>query len=174
MKRLVVIGAGGYGQTVYDVALQLQKYDEISFLDDNSIDARVVGKCEDYLLYISEQNDIYPAFGNNEQRVGWLRKIESSNGKIPTIIHPTAYVSPKADIGKGTVILPKAIVNTNVRIKEGCIVNCGTIVDHGCILENGVHICLGAIVKADNRIPECMKIEAGTVVENRKYPVNGE
>lgn len=35
----------------------------------------------------------------------------------------------------------------------------------------GVHICLGAIVKAENRIPKCMKVEAGVVIENRTYLV---
>lgn len=40
-----------------------------------------------------------------------------------------------------------------------------------CVIEEGVHICLGAIVKAENRISKCMKIEAGTVIENRTYPL---
>ena len=71
----------------------------------------------------------------------------------------------------GVVILPHAIVNTGCVVKSGCIVNCGAIVDHGCVLEEGVHICLGAVVKAENRIPRCMKIEAGEVVKNRAYPL---
>ena len=90
---------------------------------------------------------------------------------IPTIIHSTAYVSPTAQIGPSAVILPHAVVNTNCVVKSGCIVNCGAIVDHGCVLEEGVHICLGAVVKAENRIPRCMKIEAGEVVQNRAWPL---
>ena len=46
-----------------------------------------------------------------------------------------------------------------------CILNLGAIVDHGCILEEGVHIAPGAIVKGENRIAKCSKIEAGEVVE---------
>ena len=53
----------------------------------------------------------------------------------------------------------------------GNIINCGAIVDHGCVLEEGAHVCLGAIVKAENRVPRCMKIEAGEIVANRTYPV---
>ena len=48
--RLVILGAGGYGQTIADVASQLNRYDEILFLDDNATNA--VGKCEDYQKYI--------------------------------------------------------------------------------------------------------------------------
>ncbi len=43
-----------------------------------------------------------------------------------------------------------------------------------CVVEEGAHICLGAIVKAENQIPKCMKVEAGTVIENRTYPLKEE
>ena len=174
MKRLVILGAGGYGQTVADVASQLGIYDEIVFLDDNNTDRRVIGKCEEYAEKISNETDIYPAFGNNISRIDWISKIINLDGNIPTIIHPTAYISPLATIEKGTVVLPNAIVNTNVIVESGCIINCGAIIDHGCIIEKGAHICLGAIIKAENRIPKCMKIDAGEIIENRKYPLNGE
>ena len=103
--------------------------------------------------------------------MAWLHRLQEAGCAIPTIIHPTAYVSHTAQVEPGAVILPHAVVNTNCVVKAGGIVNCGAIVDHGCVLEEGVHICLGAIVKAENRIPRCMKIEAGEVVKNRAYPL---
>ena len=36
MKALLILGAGGYGKTVADVAEQLGCYDSIRFLDDGS------------------------------------------------------------------------------------------------------------------------------------------
>lgn len=169
--RLIILGAGGYGCTVADIAAQTGKYDEIFFLDDNSQKETVIGKCADYLAYADENTEFYPAFGNNEGRVAWIEKLSISECRIARIIHPTAYVSPTTYIAEGCVILPQAIVNTDCEVKMGCIINCGAIVDHGCILEEGVHVCLGAIVKAENRIPCCMKIEAGEIVANRTYPV---
>ena len=74
-------------------------------------------------------------------------------------------------LGKGTVVLPKAVVNTDTVVGQGVIVNCSAVIDHGCVIGDGAHICLGAIVKAENRIPDCMKIEAGEVIENRKFPL---
>ena len=104
-------------------------------------------------------------------RVQWLRKLTAGGCQIATIIHPRAYVSPTAEVCDGAVILPGAVVNTNTRVGFGCIVNCGAIVDHDCVLEQGVHICLGAIVKAENRIPAFEKVEAGFVIQNRMYPL---
>ena len=159
MKRLVILGAGGYGRTVADVAEQLD-YSTI-VLDD----ADPAHPLSSFQSYINPTTYFIPAFGNNAFRMGWINKIEESGGKLATLIHPTAYISPTATINPGTVILPHAIVNTDVVVGKGCIINLGAIVDHGCILEEGVHICLGAIVKGENRIEKCNKIEAGEVVE---------
>lgn len=169
--RLIILGAGGYGRTVADVAAQTGEYDKICFLDDNGQSEDIIGKCVDYIAHNDENTMFYPAFGNNEGRIMWLKLLKKSNCRIATIVHPTAYVSPTAYVAEGNVVLPHAIVNTDCKVNEGCIVNCGAIVDHGCILEEGVHVCLGAIVKAENRIPRCMKIEAGEIIANRTYPV---
>lgn len=167
--RLIILGAGGYGRTVADVAAQLG-YDA-TFLDDNSHADDALGKCEDFTRFRDENSFFYPAFGSNETRVNWLHRLIAAGCSIPTLIHPTAYVSPTAKVEHGAVILPHAIVNANCVVKAGCIVNCGAIVDHGCVLEEGVHVCLGAIIKAENRIPRSMKVEAGEIVQNRTYPV---
>ncbi len=169
--KLIILGAGGYGRTVADIARQSGRYAEVYFLDDNSTDELVIGKCSDYINYISTDTELYPAFGNNEGRLQWIERLEAVGANIPTLIHDTAYVSPEATIERGTVVLPKAIINTDSIINKGCIINCGSIIDHGCVVEDGVHICLGVIIKAENRIPRCMKVDAGVVIENRTYPV---
>ena len=165
VKRLVILGAGGYGRTVADVAEQLSY--SIAILDD----ADPAHPLSTFSSYIDENTSFIPAFGNNAFRMEWINRIEESGGQLVTLIHPTAYVSPTATIAPGTVILPHAIVNTDVVINRGCIINLGAIVDHGCIIEEGVHIAPGAIVKGENRIEKCSKIEAGEVVERGQYPL---
>ena len=159
MKKLVILGSGGYGHTVADVAEQLGY--NILFLDD-SLPGHELSS---FSFYIDDQTEFIPAFGNNAFRLEWINRIEESGRQLATLIHPTAYVSPKATINPGTVILPHAIVSTDTLIERGCIINFGAIVDHGCIIEEGCHICLGAIVKGENHLPRCIKIEAGEVVE---------
>lgn len=160
IKPLIILGSGGYGRTVADISEQLG-YSPIIVLDD----ADPAHPLSTFSSYIDENTSFIPAFGNNAFRMAWINRIEESGGQLATLIHPTAYVSPTASIAPGTVILPHAIVNTDVVIDRGCIINLGAIVDHGCILEEGVHICLGAIVKGENRIEKCSKIEADEVVE---------
>lgn len=169
--RLIILGAGGYGRTVADVAAQSGAYDEIVFLDDNSTVPDVIDICANISAHLEINTHVYPAFGNNEGRISWLNRLAELDAQIPSLVHARAYVSPTAVLEDGVVVMPGAIVNTGVTVKRGCIINCGAIVDHGCVLEEGVHVCLGAIVKAENRIPKCMKIEAGEIIANRTYPI---
>ena len=90
---------------------------------------------------------------------------------MATLVHHTAYISPKASVAPGSVILPHAIVNTGTVVKRGCIINIGSLVDHDCVLESGVHLAPGSIVKGENRIERCTKVESGVVVERGEYPL---
>ena len=171
--RLVIIGAGGYGQSVGDVARQLKRYSEIIYLDDDVSKAIVTDKCEAFPKYISDDTEFYPAFGNNELRLNWIVRIENGGGQLATIVHPSAYVSPSSSIGQGVVVMPMASIGTGCSIDDGAIINMGAIVDHGCIIEECVHVAPGAIIKAENRIPMLTTLESGTVIQNREYPLNG-
>lgn len=170
--RLVILGMGGYGRTIADVASQTGKYDEILFLDDNSHDARVRGRCSEFVDYMDGNTEFYPAIGDNNKRYQWILELDSENASIATIIHPSAYVSPLAVIGKGTAILPMAVVNTNVIICYGAIINIGAVVDHDCLLGVGVHIAPGAVVKGENAVSAFEKIESGTVIETAQFPIS--
>lgn len=165
MKRLVILGAGGYGRTVTDVAEQMGY--TCTFLDDNISDHPL----SSFIDFVGDGVEFIPAFGNNEFRLSWCEKITIAGGALATLVHPTAYVSPRASVSAGTVILPHAVINTGVVINRGCIINIGALIDHDCVIEEGVHVCLGAIVKGENRLTRCMKIEAGEVVERGQYPL---
>lgn len=162
--RLIILGAGGYGHVIEDMAIQSKKYEEILFLDDNT-----EYTCSTFIEYKNLDTEFYPAFGNNAIRMEWLHRLEENRCCIASFVHPTAYVSPKATIEIGCVILPMSVINTNVLIEKGCIINCGAIIDHDCHIGKGCHICLSATIKANNKIPACTKIEAGCVIENNTF-----
>ena len=158
-KKLIILGSGGYGRTVYDIAEQLGY--SITVLDDSEQEHPLAS----FVHYIDNATEFIPAFGNNEFRLQWINRIEAADGKLATLIHPTAYVSPKAQVSTGSVILPGAIVNTGSKIGKGCIINLGATVDHDVVIEDGVHLCVRCIVKGENRISRCEKIGAGETIE---------
>lgn len=166
MKRLVILGCGGYGKTISDIAKSDNMYDDIIFLDDNGAQNSAAGKCADFEKFIDENTQFYPAFGDNKLRMNWIEKLEKAGADLALIIHSKAYVSFNTKIEKGCAVLPLSVVNNNCEIKKGCIVNFGAVIDHDCVVHQGVHLCMNCTVKAGNIIPPLMKIEAGKVVEN--------
>ena len=171
MKKLLILGAGGFGQTVANLAAELGGYGKIAFLDDGRTGGNILGTCGEFSAFADGDTQMYPAFGNNATRLHWLETLTAAGITVPTLVHPRAYVSSTASLGMGTVVLPMAVVNTNVSVGSGCIINIGALVDHDCVVEDGTHLAPGAIVKAENRIPAGSKIESGVVVNNREYPL---
>ena len=167
--KLIILGAGKYGKEIEDVAEQMGRFDRIDFLDDFSTWDRVIGKCSDFYQHLSENTVFFVAFGDNEMRARWLKALMATNASIVNIVHPSAYISPKASLGNGVAILPKALVNSYCVIENGCMINSGAIVDHDTTIGEYAHVCVGAIVKADNKIPAFMKVEAGNVIERFTY-----
>lgn len=161
-KCLLIIGAGGHGRVVKEVAEALG-YDKIDFLDDNSADA--IGKIGDSKSFVQEYQTAFVGIGNNKFRNQLLQRLEQEGYEIPVLLHPTAYISKTAVIGKGTVVEPKAIVNANSRVGVGCIISVGAIVDHDVVLEDCVHVNAGAICKAGSRIKEFTKVDAGEIIQ---------
>lgn len=161
-KSLLIIGAGGHGQVVKEVAEALG-YDEIAFLDDNS--SKSIGKIADLQKFVKEYEYAFVGIGNNKFRNELLQRLEQEGYEIPALLHPTAYISKTAVIGKGTVVEPKAIVNANSRVGLGCIISVGAIVDHDVVLEDCVHVNAGAICKAGSRIKVFTKVDTGEIIQ---------
>ncbi|KZY42581.1 hypothetical protein A3732_15995 [Oleiphilus sp. HI0050] len=72
-KRLLIIGAGGHGQAIMDVAEMTGLYHEICFADDNAstdktvMGREVLGKVEDVLLGETEFEHVFVAIGNKQK-----------------------------------------------------------------------------------------------------------
>lgn len=161
-KSLLIVGAGGHGKVVKEIS-EAFGYTNIEFLDDNSPEA--IGKIADSKAYVDQYSEAFVGIGNNKFRGELLTRLEQEGFKVPVLIHPTAYVSKSAVIGKGTVVEPKAIVNANSKVGCGCIISVGSIVDHDVVLEDCVHVNAGAICKAGSFVAKETKLEAGQVVK---------
>lgn len=161
-KNLLILGAGGHGKVVKEIAEALG-YKNIAFLDDNSQEA--IGKISDSKAFVNDYQEAFVGIGNNKFRGELLSRLEQEGFTIPVLIHPMAYISKTAIIEKGTVVEPKAIVNANSKVSRGCIISVGAIVDHDVVLEDYVHVNAGAICKAGSFVAKEIKLEAGQVVK---------
>lgn len=166
MGKLLILGAGGFGRQVFELAREAGEFEAIAFLDDNSQDPRVVGRLGDYLALKGAYTHALAAIGNNPLRLEWGEKLKEVGYILPTLCHPAAYVSPSAQIGEGSVVLPLACLMASVKVGRCCIVNTGSVADHDSRLEDGCHLGVKAIVKAGATLPSLTKLDAGEILRS--------
>ena len=123
MSELLIVGCGGLGRMVGEVALATGKWSGVRFLDDAVRGDAVVGKCVDYTELTGSYTDAVAAFGENRLRLAWAEKLLAAGYRVPSVVHPTAIVSPSARLGEGCLVLQGAIVNTAARPRLPC--ECG-------------------------------------------------
>lgn len=160
-KNLLILGAGQYGQVLKEIVSDSGDYCEIAFLDDG-LSENVIGKLSDYKLFADRFTDAVVAIGNPEVRLLWLQRLGKVY-KTPAIVHPTAYVSPSAKIGLGTIVEPYAIIHTQVCIGRGCIISAGAVINHNSTLAEGVHCDCGCVIPARANIEGMRKIVQGEI-----------
>ena len=160
MKGLLIIGAGGHGKVIADIASTLGKWDQIAFVDDKYPDLKqvldwlVIGGMEDFRMHRQEYPDVFVAVGDNAVRQKITIWSEEAGFHLPSLIHPRAAVSRLAVIGAGTIINSQSAVNANAKIGKGCIVNTGATVGHDCVLGDFVHVAPGASLAGETVIGE--------------------
>ena len=169
MKDLIIIGAGGHGRVIADIAQKLGVYETISFLDDSdtkeSMGLPIVGKTSDITKYI-EVADVFVAIGNNTVRGEFVESLLAMGANIPTLIHPSAVIGACVEIGVGTAIMAGAVVNPCSKLGKGVIVNTCSSVDHDCIIDDYCHIAVGAHVAGKVNLGEKVWIGAGVTIKN--------
>lgn len=171
MSKLLILGAGGHGKVVAQIANLMKQWDEIAFLDDNEElkevnGYKVIDKLRNYKLYKEEYEHAFAAIGNNKFRMDLIDNLLKEGFRIPILIHPFTAISNNVHIGKGTVIMAGAVINTNTIIGKGCIINTSSSIDHDCVLKDGVHVSPGTHVGGTVNIGKCTWVCVGSSIAN--------
>lgn len=130
MKRLVVIGAGGFSKTIID-SIDFEQYDLIGYVDEGR-GGEHLGKpiFGPDVTYVPEYRDCcyYICFGNNATRKKWYNRVKGMRLELVNIIDQSAFISPSAVIGEGNFIGKNSIVNAYSRVGDNNIINEFTLI----------------------------------------------
>ncbi len=167
--RLCILGAGGHGKVILEIAELSGCYDEIVFFDDDSRvrhcgSAPVVGTSADFFNLREDECDFFIAIGNCSLRAKLTNML--GNVHMPSLVHPAAVVSKTAEIGRGTVVMAGAIINPSARIDDGCIINSNAVVEHDCEVGDFSHISVSASLAGSVHVGETCFVGAGATVIN--------
>ena len=168
--KLLIIGAGGHGKVVADVAIKMNCWKSIQFLDDNhslkqALGLDVIGNTSEYLNFIDEY-DLFIGIGNNAIRNKLHKILERNKASIPVLIHPSSIIANEVNIERGTVIMAGTVINSSTKIGKGCIINTGSTIDHDNNIEDFVHISPGVHVAGNVNIGKSSWLGIGSIIKN--------
>ncbi|GAB2480845.1 acetyltransferase [Alkalibacterium psychrotolerans] len=168
--KLIIIGASGHGKVVADIAMKMNQWRSIVFLDDDesiktSIGLEVIGKSSDVLKYKNEAN-FFVAIGNNTVREKVQEKLLQENLNLVSLIHPNSTIGTDVEIDLGTVVMAGVVINSSTRIGKGCIINTSSSLDHDNVLKDYVHISPGTHLAGTVIVGKGSWLGIGSVVSN--------
>ncbi|MDO4269901.1 MAG: acetyltransferase [Eubacteriales bacterium] len=165
----MIVGAGGHGHVVADIAEAKGCYSRIAFLDDavsvNHSRYPVMGTVQDALSFAASWH-FAVAVGNQRARQSLIEYLLDGGAFLPYLVHPSAVVGSNVEIGYGTVVMAGTVINCRTRIGRGCIVNTGATVDHDNVLEDYVHLSPGVHLAGTVHIGKRSWLGIGSVVCN--------
>ena len=173
-KNLILIGAGGHARSCIDVieqegkfkitgivglesdlGLQVNGYEVIATDKDLST---LIGKAQFALIALGQ-------ISSPDARVSLLQRALKAGFGLASVVSPSAYVSPSAQIGRGTIVMHGAIINYGVKVGSNCIINSRALLEHDSLVSDNCHISTGAILNGGVIVDEGCFIGSGTIVK---------
>jgi len=101
------------------------------------------------------------------ERMKLLNLLSKHHFNLPSVFHPTAFVSPSARVARACQIYTHAIVDAHASLGEACLINDAARVGHDCVVGNGVHVAPGAMLLGGSQVGDHVLIGANAVVMPR-------
>lgn len=146
VKRLIIIGAGGFGRETLAWALDAnareRQWEIAGFLDANPraldgfpCDLPILGDPATFTFL--PEDAVVCAIGDPAVRLKLCRLLKERGASFTNVIHPTAVVGPGNRLGEGLIFCPGGVVTTNVTMADHVILNVGACVGHDAVVGAG-------------------------------------
>lgn len=174
-KKLIIIGAGGFGREVAWLVERINNYAEtweiIGFIDDNEdvkgkvINGyKVLGATSDIIE--NEETYFVCAVGASKVRERIIKKVEEINPviKFATLIDPSVEVSNFVNIGEGSIICANTILTVNIDIGKHVIINLSCTVGHDVIIKEYSTLYPSVNVSGNTVLGHACEVGTGTQI----------
>jgi len=183
MKKIAIIGAGGFGREVKLIIDAINKenptYTLIGFYDDNVTKGTtingypVLGRVEE-LNNVSETLAVVVATGTPLIKKSIVRSISNDSIIFPNIIHPTSIISEDdVKLGYGNIICAYCVITCNIIIEDFVILNLMCTVGHDTKIKNYCSFMPSVNISGEVEIGEDVYVGTGAKIINQLQVGNG-
>tara|TARA_A100001015_G_C14876311_1_gene666478 strand:- start:79 stop:678 length:600 start_codon:yes stop_codon:yes gene_type:complete len=167
-KKIAIIGAGGHGKVVGEIAL-LNQYKIIHFFDDKKNNSKDfpfnISGTVDYLKqHLENYDSFFVAIGQNKIRYNLIESLKVKKINIVSLIHPRATISKFTSVGIGTCVMANAVINPGTKVNNGVIINTSASIDHDCLINDFAHISPNCSLSGGVKVGKFSHLGTGTSV----------
>ena len=162
MKNLVIIGAGGMGRTMYNIALECLGFktesqikgfldDDLSALDGFDGYPPVLGKVSDYEI---DADDVFTFSIGGESRRKCIDALAAKGAEFINLIHSTARIGTNVRLGKGNIVAAFTTIGPDCVLGDYNMIQSYSVIGHdahiGSYNRLDTHVtCVGGITIKD-------------------------
>ena len=183
MNKLIIIGAGGMGRTIYGIAMESIGYGTAfvikGFIDDdiNALDSfpnypPIIGKLSDYEPL---PEDVFISSIGGIHRKECIEKLLNKGAIFINLIHNAARVRTNVKMGVGNIICPYVSLGADSSIGSYNMIQPFTTIGHDVKIGDynriDTHVtCVGGvIIENESDIYTSSVINHGVIVENNSH-----
>lgn len=172
-ENLILIGAGGHAKAVAEIVeansdFCIKGYVDVSpkreafwqKFDYLGIDSECIGLVNSSTVFLITVGMIR----NLTIRETLFERFKSYGAKFVSMSAFSAYVSPSAAVGEGTVVMHQSLVNAGAQIGVNCILNTKSLIEHDVVIGNHCHISTAAVINADCNIGNRIFISSNATI----------
>lgn len=176
MRDLIIIGGGEHARVVIEAARSLADWNVLGFVDPLPCDEtaarmKVARLGDDEAIGRHSSAALMLGIGTaglDDRRQKAVASLGAAPERWATVIHATAWVSPTATLGAGSVVLAGAVINSGVRVGRHCIINSRACIEHDATLGDFVHAAPGSIVAGGAGVGDGSYLGIGSLIRDHR------
>lgn len=169
---LALYGAGAMGREFKYIADESGAWSEIVFIDDHTSVTQLLGcpVCGFHAFrkrYNPEDVRFAITIGEPKFRREAFARLTEAGYRGALVVHPSAVISPDAEVGEGAVIAHGAFIGSQARIGKNFYGAKGASIGHDAVIGDHVRVGVGAFVGGHTVIGENAFIGSGAMLKDR-------
>ena len=172
MEDIVIVGSSKYARLLkYYIENENNKSQHVVAF---AIDENFFSGADDEISIEDLENDdrysnLKVVLGIGYTNMNTLRQsmLQRFRNRVEDYIHPMAYVSPKAQVGRGNIFYEGVIIQPNTCIGDGNVFQAGTTLMHDSTIKDGCFLSANCVINGRVEIGDRCFIGSGAIVRNR-------
>ena len=174
---LALYGAGAMGREFRQIAVENGEWSQIVFIDDYA-QTQQLYDCPVYRFqqfrqqFKPEETRFIISIGEPKFRLQAFEQMTRAGYEGGILIHPSAYISPDAEIGKGTAICHGVYIGSLSKIGSNCYLSRNASVGHDAVVGDHTRLGVNSFIGGHAVIGTNAFIGAGALLKDRIHVGN--